>query len=261
MITQAPITRNQRPSKHHPVIKAKSLLAIIISAIVRSCIKTPTSNHHGAKPVKKRHPMPITLPIDIDQVKGFLAEDEAEALYHYALKQSTKGPVLEIGSYCGKSAIYLGSACKETNSTLYALDHHRGSEEHQLGEEYHDADLYDQQIGLFDSFKAFRNNIRTADLEQTVVPIVTSSAVAAKSWATPLAMVFIDGGHSMEAAQTDYQCWAKHIIAGGVLAIHDLFPNPDEGGQAPITIYRQALASGLFEEIEVVNTLGLLHRR
>jgi hypothetical protein len=64
----------------------------------------------------------------------------------------------------------------------------------------------------------------------------------------------------MEAAMTDYRSWAGHIQIGGILAIHDLFPNPDEGGQAPITIYRLALASGLFEEIEVVNTLGLLRR-
>lgn len=204
--------------------------------------------------------MTITLPIDIDQVKGFLAEDEAQALYEQALNMSARGPILEIGSYCGKSTIYIGTACKQSNGILFALDHHRGSEEHQLGEEYHDGDLYDASIGLMDSFKEFRRNIRAAKLEETVVPIVASSALAARSWNTSLSMVFIDGGHSMEAAMADYRSWAGHIIPGGVLAIHDLFPAPNEGGQAPITIYRLAIASGLFEEIEVVNTLGLLRR-
>ena len=203
---------------------------------------------------------PIELPIDIEQVKGFLAADEAQALYQTALALSGKAPVLEIGSYCGKSTVYIGSACKKSGGVLYALDHHRGSEEHQLGEEYHDGDLYDASIGLVDTFKDFRKNIRAANLEDTVIPLVASSRLASKGWATPLSMVFIDGGHSMEAAMADYQSWAGHIISGGVLAIHDLFPNPDEGGQAPITIYRLALASGLFEEIEVVNTLGLLRR-
>lgn len=204
--------------------------------------------------------MTITPAIDIDQVKGFLADDEAQALYEQALTLSAMGPVLEIGSYCGKSTIYLGTACKQSNGVLFALDHHRGSEEHQLGEEYHDADLFDPSIELMDSFKEFRRNMRAAELEDTVVPIVTSSALAARFWRTPLSMVFIDGGHSMEAALSDYRSWAGHIMTGGILAIHDLFPDPNEGGQAPITIYRLAIASGLFEETEIVNTLGILRR-
>jgi predicted O-methyltransferase YrrM len=204
--------------------------------------------------------MTVELPIDIDQVKGFLARDEAQALYDAALQLSPRAPVLEIGSYCGKSTLYLGSACKKAGGVLYALDHHRGSEEHQLGEEYHDPDLYDASAELMDTFREFRKNMRAAKLEDTVIPIVAASRLAARGWHTPLSMVFIDGGHSLQAAMTDYQSWASHIIPGGILAIHDLFPNPAEGGQAPITIYRLALASGLFEEIKVVNTLGLLRK-
>ena len=207
-----------------------------------------------------RTPLPIILPVDMHQVKGFLADDEAAALYQAALVASKKAPIMEIGSYCGKSTIYIGSACKASGGVLYALDHHRGSEEHQLGEEYHDPDLFDGSAGLVDTFKEFRRNMREAQLEENVIPIVASSGLASRGWSTPLSMVFIDGGHSLEAAMTDYQSWAGHIIQGGTLAIHDLFPNPSEGGQAPITIYRLAIASGLFEEIDVINTLGLLRR-
>lgn len=204
--------------------------------------------------------MPIELPINTDNVKGFLAEDEAEALYNAAKEVSQFGPCLEIGSYCGKSTIYFGSACKENNAVLYALDHHRGSEEHQLGEMFHDPDLYDGNAELMDSFREFRTNMRAADLEDTVIPLVSSSAVASKQWATPLAMVFIDGGHSLDAALTDYRSWACHIIPGGILAIHDIFPKPEDGGQAPYEIYKLALASGLFEKLSRVNSLGLLRR-
>ncbi|MBL4826158.1 MAG: class I SAM-dependent methyltransferase [Spongiibacteraceae bacterium] len=204
--------------------------------------------------------MTIKLAVDIEQVKGFLAIDEAQALYELALTLAPKAPVLEIGSYCGKSTLYLGTACKEANGVLYALDHHRGSEEHQVGEEYHDSALFDASVGLMDTFKEFRNNMRAADLDETVVPIVSSSKVVAKNWGTPLSMVFIDGGHSLEAAMNDYQCWASHVIPGGILAIHDIFPNPQDGGQAPFTIYQLALASGLFEQLPMVNTLGLLRR-
>ncbi|MCP4749322.1 MAG: class I SAM-dependent methyltransferase [Proteobacteria bacterium] len=204
--------------------------------------------------------MAIELPLDMETVKGFLALDEGETLYRYALEASRFGPCLEIGSYCGKSTVYLGTACRDTGAVLYALDHHRGSEEHQPGEEYHDSELYDSDQGQFDSFREFRRTLKRTQLEDCVVPIVTSSSVAAQSWATPLAMVFIDGGHSLEAVLSDYRSWAGHVIPGGILAIHDIFPDPTQGGQAPYEIWKMALASGLFEKVEVVNTLGILRR-
>lgn len=200
------------------------------------------------------------LPSDIDQIKGFLAADEALALYQHALRASGSGAVLEIGSYCGKSTIYLGLACRETDNTVFALDHHRGSEEHQQGEFFHDPDLYDSTAGLMDTFREFRRNIRKAGLDDYVVPIVAGSEAAARHWQTPLGMVFIDGGHSLEAALTDYRCWMPHLRRGGILAIHDLFADAHTGGQAPYAVYRMALASGLFADLGQVNTLGLLQR-
>ncbi len=201
------------------------------------------------------------LPINPNTVKGFLAEDEGAALYHYALEASNIGPCLEVGSYCGKSTIYLGAACQQKSTTLFALDHHRGSEEHQQGEAYHDPDLFDDEAQQMNSFTVFRHTMKTAKLEDTVVPIVASSAIAARDWATPLGMVFIDGGHSEDAAQTDYRSWISFIRPGGILAIHDIFPNPKDGGQAPYHIWQQAQASGLFTALPTINTLGLFRRR
>ncbi|MBU2644752.1 class I SAM-dependent methyltransferase, partial [bacterium] len=143
---------------------------------------------------------------------------------------------------------------------LYSLDHHRGSEEHQPGEAYHDGDLMDVQTGNFDSFREFRLTLERAGLEDIVIPIVTSSAIAARGWVTPLSMVFIDGGHSLESALGDYRCWAGHIIPRGILAIHDIFPDPAKGGQAPYEVWKTALASALFEEVEIIRTLGILRR-
>ena len=200
------------------------------------------------------------LPTNIDNIKGFLADDEAEALYQHALAESARGPVLEIGSYCGKSTIYLGLACRQHASTVFALDHHRGSEEHQQGEYFHDPDLYDAGEGQVDTFKEFRRNIASAGLNDTVVPVVAGSEAAARHWQTPLAMVFIDGGHSLEAALTDYRCWTAHLRRGGILAIHDFFEDAHEGGLAPFAVYRMSLACGLFEDLGGVNSLGLLRR-
>ena len=202
----------------------------------------------------------MQLPIDIDSVKGFLHPDEGAALYEYAHQTAAVGPCLELGSYCGKSTVYLGTAARETQGQVYAVDHHRGSEEHQLGEEYHDPDLFDNELQRMDSLPALRHPLARAELEPWVVPIVASSAEAGRQWSIPLGMVFIDGGHSLEAAVTDYRTWSRHICAEGILAIHDIFPNPEDGGQAPFHIYQLALASGLFEEIEMRRTLAILRR-
>jgi len=197
----------------------------------------------------------------LNDVKGFMDEEEGEALYKIAFEAGKLGPCLEIGSYCGKSAIYLGSACREHNGILFSIDHHRGSEEQQPGEEYFDPALFDQETSRIDTFKEFRKTLEKAGLEETVVPMVCKSDVAARLWATPLSLVFIDGGHAYETAYSDYQCWAGHIIPNGYLLIHDIFFNPEEGGQAPRQVYEQALKSGHFQELQMIKTLGVLKRK
>ncbi len=196
----------------------------------------------------------------IESVKGFLDEEEGRCLYDIALEASRLGPCLEIGSYCGKSALYLAAACQKNNGILFSIDHHRGSEEQQPGEEYFDPDLADPQTGGVDTFSAFRTTIERGGLEKTVVPIVSRSEVAARLWSTPLSLLFIDGGHSMEAASTDFNVWHRHLLPGGFLLIHDIFTDPSEGGQAPYHIYKLALQSGLFRKHSMVKTLGVLKR-
>ena len=196
----------------------------------------------------------------IDNIKGFLDEDEGRCLYETALAASRMGPCLEIGSYCGKSTVYLGTACKKSNSILFSIDHHRGSEEQQPGEEYFDPELFDPQSGQVDTFGKFRKTLDSAGLENAVVPIVCRSETAARCWATPLSLVFIDGGHAFETVLTDYNSWAKHIMSGGSLMIHDIFSDPTQGGQAPFKIYNLALASGHFRGVDKVKTLGMLQR-
>jgi len=194
-------------------------------------------------------------------VKGFLAADEGRALYEIAQKAANLGPCLEIGSFCGKSAVYIGAACRERGVTLFSIDHHRGSEEQQPGQLYFDPETYDEQSGGINSLPLLRNTLRTAGLEDTVIPMITRSTVAARNWATPLGLVFIDGGHSYESALTDYQSWSPHIIQGGLLVFHDIYPDPAKGGQAPRQVYQKALDCGDFEELPMVNTLGILKKR
>ena len=194
-------------------------------------------------------------------IKGFLDPAEGEALYHAALAAcELQACCLEVGSYCGKSTVYLGTACRERSAVLFSVDHHRGSEEHQLNEEYHDPALYDAEAGLMDSWPEFRRNLRAARLEDTVVPIVAGSELAARHWNSKLSLVFIDGGHSRQAALADYRGWVPHIVPGGTLAIHDVFEHPEEGGRAPFEIRELALASGLFTLSRQLQSLALLRR-
>ena len=203
------------------------------------------------------------MPIDqslIHHIKGFLDEDEGVRLYEIALEASRRGPCLEIGGYCGKSTTYIGTACKENQQILFSIDHHRGSEEHQPGEAYFDADLFDVNNRCVDTFQKFRKTLALVNLEDTVVPIVCKSELAARCWTTPLSLVFIDGGHSYAAVYADYSAWARHVMLEGYLLIHDIFKDPKEGGQAPYQIYNLAANSGLFRQHPITKTLGILQR-
>ena len=202
----------------------------------------------------------MKLPSHLNSVKGFLDHNEGICLYNHALSSSKKGPILEIGSYCGKSTIYLATAAKEYNCTVYSVDHHTGSEENQVGWEYHDIELFDEETGKINSFPEFMRNLRKANLLDTVIPIVSDSSLVSRDWKIPLSMVFIDGGHTMEAAFNDFNNWKDKIIKGGILAIHDVFPNPDDGGRPPFEIYRKALSEKNFKEVEAVKSLRILEK-
>ena len=194
---------------------------------------------------------------------GFMPDDEGMALYEAALEGAPLGHILEIGSYCGRSTLYLAGAARDAETEKQALvvtiDHHRGSEEHQPGEEFHDPNL-DNEDGVVDTVATFRQTIERAGVGDVVVAIVASSATVAGLWSTPLGMVFIDGGHSSEAARTDLDSWTPHIVAGGLLAIHDVFPDPADGGRPPFEIYERALATGSFEEVSEKGSLRVLRR-
>ena len=189
--------------------------------------------------------------------KGFMPDEEGLALYDAAITAPSGAPWLEIGSYCGKSAVYLGAAARARGTVLYSIDHHRGSEENQPGEEYHDPDLVDEE-GRVNSLPWFHATIEAAGLTDRVVGVLGSSAIVAASWETPLALVFIDGGHSQSAAHADYGSWAPKLMAEGLLVIHDVFPDPADGGRPPFEIYRRALDSGDFIEVSATGSLRVL---
>ncbi len=193
--------------------------------------------------------------------KGFMPDDEAEGLRTAAADVVGRGPLLEVGAYCGKSTVHLGIVARAHNSVLFSIDHHRGSEENQAGWEWHDVEVVDQRINKMDTLPFFRATIHDAGLEGTVIAVVGPSATIADRWNTRLALCFIDGGHGREVAHRDYDGWARHVMVDGYLVIHDVFPNPADGGRPPYEIYLRALADGFTPVPErTVGSLRVLRR-
>lgn len=195
-----------------------------------------------------------------EQVTGFMPADEGRALHAAALQYFNHGVGVEIGTYCGKSTVLLGAAAVASGSVLFTVDHHHGSEEHQPGWAYHDASMVDEATGRFDTLPVFRRTLDNAGLDENVVAVVGKSAVVARGWRTPLQLLFIDGGHSEAAAHQDFDGWARWVTVGGALIIHDVFPDPGDGGQAPYQIYCRATGSGEFRSVSSTRSLRVLER-
>ncbi|MFI0979105.1 class I SAM-dependent methyltransferase [Streptomyces sp. NPDC021093] len=206
-------------------------------------------------------PRPDTLTA-FEAAKGFMPLTEGLALYAAAAEVAStlRLPLLEVGTYCGRSTLLLADAAREAGVTAVTVDHHRGSEEQQPGWEYHDPTVVDPELGVMDTLPTFRRTLHGAGLEEHVLALVGRSPQAARLWGTPLALVFIDGGHTDEHATGDYEGWAPHVAPGGLLVVHDVFPDPADGGQAPYRVYLRALASGAFTEVSVTDSLRVLRR-
>jgi predicted O-methyltransferase YrrM len=195
-----------------------------------------------------------------EAARGFMPPAEGLALYEAATRFAAAGPVAEIGTYCGKSTIYLAAGAAQAGQVVVTVDHHRGSEEIQPGWEHHDPEVVDQRTGRMDTLPFFRRTIEEAGLEEYVIAVVGASPAVARLWQTPLGLLFIDGGHSEEHVVADYQGWAPWVAPGGALAFHDIYPDPADGGQAPYRVYQRALASGAFTEVSVTGSLRVLQR-
>lgn len=197
-----------------------------------------------------------------EAARGFMPPEEGLALFLAgvdAARSVPGAPLLEVGSYCGKSSIYLGAAAQQCETLLVAIDHHRGSEENQEGWEHHDPDVVDPRTGRMDTLPFFRRTIEEAGLENSVIAVVGDSVTVARHWSTLLGLLFIDGGHALDVAMADYAAWGPHVRVGGLLAIHDVFEHPADGGQAPYEVWCRAVADG-FTPAVTAGSLRILRR-
>ncbi|MET9494659.1 class I SAM-dependent methyltransferase [Streptomyces sp. NPDC006552] len=198
-----------------------------------------------------------------ERAKGFMPRGEGLALYAAAVEAAALGlPLLEVGTYCGRSTLLLADAARAAGVMALTVDHHRGSEEQQPGWDFHDPQTVDPVVGLMDTLPAFRRTLHAAGLEEHVIALVGRSPQVARVWGGALGLVFVDGGHTDEHANADYEGWAPHVAEGGLLVIHDVFPvkHDEWTGQAPYRVYLRALESGAFTEVSQCDSLRVLRR-
>lgn len=201
-----------------------------------------------------------------ETTRGFMPDEEGLALHrlaHRAVRSRSAATLVEIGAWCGRSTLYLGSAVAAdpaAGAALFSVDHHHGSEENQAGWEHHQADLVDARTGRIDTLPWWRQTVDDAAIDHCVIGVVGDSPTVARHWQAPIDLCFIDGGHGDTPARADYASWAPLVALGGWLAIHDVFPNPADGGRPPYKIWQAARASGQWAEDGACGSLRVLRR-
>ena len=194
--------------------------------------------------------------------KGFMPVDEGEALFFAALaacRGARSTCIVEVGAWCGKSTVYLGAAAEEAGAVVLSVDHHHGSEELQEGWADFDPELVDPTDGRVNTLPSWQRTVAGAALEGCVLGLVGDSPTVARYVRDGVAFCFIDGGHGHDVAWADYRAWAPLVGDGGVLAIHDVFEDPSDGGRPPYELYRHALSTD-FTEVSATGSLRVLRR-
>jgi len=183
---------------------------------------------------------------DITRVKeitgkmdGWLAEGEGQLLYNLA-KKCDRGAIVEVGSWKGKSTIWLASGSKKGKKAIvYAIDPHIGSPEHH------------KMFGKVWTFEEFKKNIKKAGVDDIIVPMVKKSEEAAKNFDKPVGLAFIDGAHEYDMVALDYSLWFPKMVDGGVMAFHDTILSP-----GPAKLVEEKLCrSSRFKNISFVGSI------
>ena len=146
----------------------------------------------------------------VDGVDGWVNHPEGRLLYHLARKCTGRGAIVEIGSWKGRSTIWLGHGSRAGRGLkIHAVDPHAGVIERG------------QTAGNGSTFDEFQRNLRMAGVEEVVVPHVDYSDAVARSFSEPVELIFIDGLHDYDAVTTDFAAWYPKVIEGGVMAFHE----------------------------------------
>ena len=141
-----------------------------------------------------------------ERVDGWLSERQGRELFRAALACAGRGAIVEIGSWKGRSTVWLAAAARRAGTIVYAVDRHEASREDPTARTYDD----------------FRRNLTAAGLLDHVRPLVMSSREAERILEGPVGVLFIDGDHSDAGAQEDFTLWLPRLAPGAALLCHDV---------------------------------------
>jgi len=152
-----------------------------------------------------------SIEAEVDKVDGWLHPDEGRLLYRLAQQCTGRGTIVEIGSWKGKSTIWISYGSKAgSNAKIHAIDPHTGSPEH--------SEMFNGKVWTFEEFQ---RNIENAKVRDMVIPHVDFSTSVAKTFTEPVEFIFIDGLHEFEGVRDDFEDWFPKVVNGGHMAFHD----------------------------------------
>jgi predicted O-methyltransferase YrrM len=159
------------------------------------------------------------------QIEGFLHNLEGYALFALAATGDGEGEIVEIGSFMGRSTCWLAAGAKKASrERITAIDHFRGSPEHQIGQLYENRTLVSEGT----TFHKFMENIEKMQVSDYVNPVVATSEEAASNWNKTIRLLFIDGDHSYSNTKRDFKLWSPFVCDHGYICFHDVgaWPGP-----------------------------------
>lgn len=180
----------------------------------------------------------------VTRVEGQISPREALLLYTLA-KRATRGAIVEVGSYRGRSTVALALGSREgAQAPVYAVDPH--------------APFVGALGGVFGPHDRvqFLQNVLAAGVAEVVHPVALPSTVASRAWSGPIAVLFLDGDHTLDAVARDVEAWLPHVPPGGIVVFHD----SRDPALGPVQVVSQLVASGAWQSVGVVDTATVLQR-
>lgn len=177
-------------------------------------------------------------------IPGYLSEKEVRFLCQLALVPSALGEFLEIGSFRGKSTVLIAKSLERVGATgMHAVDplcpqfylFQKEGEPQRAPRDILDGNLQGHHVERLVEFHQMTAQELSAD------------------WNRPLRVLWIDGDHSYAGTKTDFDCFARHLAPGGIIAFHDVL----HGDEGPVRVFHeQVLLSPAFGACGLTGSIG-----
>jgi len=181
----------------------------------------------------------------VKSIQGWVGDKEGAYLFQRA-KNCSKGIIVEIGSWKGKSTVWLARGSKAGNKTrIYAIDPFDGRDSKFITIPQPD----------YSVFEIFKDNIRKAGLNDLITPIVSRSQDASDKIKERIEFLFIDGAHGYEFVKKDFELYFPKVLRGGIIVFHDANEREGVKREGVVKLMRELSKDKRVEKIDVVGSM------